>query len=166
MVEIVSRMKPNHPALGILVDRFLRAMHRHDAGRTLPILHAAKLTTPQVAALEFILESKTVSAVATHLGLSRPATSQLIDKLVRGGLVRRKEGETDRRERHVVISAKGRSFIDRLAAARAARFASSLAVLPSPVTARFHSVLEEVVGALSETKGPAGASRTGRSRIP
>ena len=88
-----------------------------------------------------------------------------MDKLVRANLVRRKEGEMDRRERNVILSAKGSSLIDRLAAARAARFASSLAVLPPPVAARFHSVLEEVVGALSETEGLAAASRSPKSGI-
>jgi hypothetical protein len=51
-------MESNHASLGILLERFLRTMHRPDAGRTLPILHAAKLTTPQVAAVEFIPEPK------------------------------------------------------------------------------------------------------------
>ena len=74
-------MKLNGPTLyplGPLVCRFLGAMHRYDAGRALPILCAAKLTTPQLAVLEFTREHYTVSAVATCLGLSQPATSQLI----------------------------------------------------------------------------------------
>jgi hypothetical protein len=51
------------------------AMHRYHAGRTLPILHAVRLTTPQLAVLEFTRQPQTVSAVATYLGLSRPATN-------------------------------------------------------------------------------------------
>ena len=109
-------MKPTgQSALGVLVDCFMRAMHRYDAGRTLPILHAARLTTPQIAVLEFTREPQTVSAVATYLGLSGPATSQLTDKLVREHLVRRMQGTRDRRERIVVLSAKGKSLIDRIA---------------------------------------------------
>ena len=157
-------MKSDHPSVGLLVDRFLRAMHRYDSGRTLPILHAAKLTTPQIAVLEFIREPQTVSTVATYLGLSRPATSQLIDKLVRSGLIHRTEGATDRRERNVILSAKGRSLVDRIAAARAARFASSLEVLPPPVAARFHSVLEEVIAALGEAAGSAAENHP-RGRV-
>ena len=91
-----------------LVTLFLGEMHRFDAGRTLPLLHAAKLTTPQLAALEFVFERRTISAVASYLGLSRPATSQMIHKLVRRGLVRRFEGATDRREKAVVLTPKGR----------------------------------------------------------
>jgi len=130
----------------------MHAMHRYDSGRTLPILHAARLTTPQIAVLEFTRESQTMSAVAIYLGLSRPATSQLVDRLVRVGLVRRAEGTVDRRQRHVILSAKGRSLVDRVAAARAARFDSSLAVLEPALVARLESVLSEVVGTLDEGK--------------
>ncbi len=139
----------------MLVDAFMRGMHRYDAGRTLPVLHAANLTTPQIAALEFTREPRTISAVAAHLGLSRPATSQLIDKLVRGRWVRRVEGTSDRRERNVLLSAKGRSLVDRIASARAARFEASLVVLPPPVAARFRSILEEVIGILAEAGKPS-----------
>jgi DNA-binding MarR family transcriptional regulator len=156
-------MKSTRQSLGLLVDQFLRAMHRYDAGRTLPILHSAKLTTPQIAVLEFTGKPRTVSAIAIYLGLSRPATSQLVDKLVCTGLVRRTEGAVDRRERNVVLTAKGSSLVDRIAAARAARFASSLAVLPKPVATRFHSVLSEVTGALSDAAEPAAAGASTRN---
>jgi DNA-binding MarR family transcriptional regulator len=138
-------------SLGSCVYRFMGAMHRYDAGRTLPLLHAAKLTTPQVAVLEFTREPRTVSTVAAYLGLSRPATSQLVDKLVRRGLVRRVEGTVDRRQRNVILGAKGEALVDRIAAARAARFDSSLAVLKPALAARFGSILNEVIGALSES---------------
>jgi DNA-binding MarR family transcriptional regulator len=136
--------------LGALVARFLAEMHRYDAGRTLPILLAARLTTPQLAALEFVREPRTVSAVAVHLGLSRPATSQLIDKLARKGLVRRTEGTIDRRERNVVLSAKGKSLVGRIAAARAARFDASLAVLSRPGATRLATALAAVVDELEQ----------------
>jgi DNA-binding MarR family transcriptional regulator len=146
-------MKPiEEPSLGLLLDRFLRAMHRFDAGRTLPILHAAELTTPQIAVLEFARDPQTVSAVAVFLGLSRPATSQLIDKLVRRRFVRRTEGTRDRRQRNVVLTAKGRTLVDRIAAARATRFNSSLAVLPPTVADKFHSILGEVINALGKAR--------------
>jgi len=128
-------------SLGALVDGFMREMRRYDAGRTLPILHTANLTTPQIAVLEFAREPRTVSAVAIYLGLSRPTTSQLIDKLARGHLVRRVEGTQDRRKRNVVLSAKGKSLVERIASARAARFEASLAVLSPPIAARFGSIL-------------------------
>lgn len=146
--------------LGLLVQRFLNAMHRYDAGRTLPILHAAGLTTAQVAVLEFAREPQKVSTVATYLGLSRPATSQLVDKLVRGGLIRRVESSVDRRQRNVILSAKGKALVAGIDAARAARFDASLAVLAPAVAARFELVLVEVVDALSGTATPSPPSQS------
>lgn len=135
----------------------MHEMHRYDEGRTLPILYAAGLTTPQLAVLEFADTRKTVSVVAHYLGLSRPATSQLIDKLVRAGLVRRIQGAIDRRERHVILTARGGKLVGRIATARAARFSSSLAVISHPVAARLESALTEAIAEL-------GAARQGPNR--
>jgi len=128
-----------------LVTLFLGEMHRFDAGRTLPLLHSAKLTTPQLAALEFVFERRTISTVASYLGLSRPATSQMIHKLVRRGLVRRSEGAADRREKAVVLTPKGRLQLQQIAAARTARFAESVSVLPKRVVNRLKGALREAV---------------------
>jgi DNA-binding MarR family transcriptional regulator len=145
------------PSLALLVGRFLTEMHRHDAGRTLPLLHAAKLTMPQLAVLEFVRVARTVSAVAVHVGLSRPATSQMIDKLVDRKLVRRSEGAVDRREKALLLSAKGIALLDRISAAREARFKASLAVLSPHVARRLMRALEETVTELerAHTSSPA-----------
>jgi DNA-binding MarR family transcriptional regulator len=136
--------------LGHLVARFMGEMHRFDVGRTLGIMHSAKLTTPQMGVLEFVRSPRTVSAVALHVGLSLPATSQMIEKLVRRRLVRRSESAVDRRERAVVLSASGKALLERIARARSARFEASLAVLPPRAAARLEAVLIEVVGALEK----------------
>lgn len=159
-VSYVKAMEHTRRPLGILVQRFLSSMHCYDAGRTLPILHAAGLTTAQLAVLEFAREPQKVSTVATYLGLSRPATSQLVDKLVRGGLIRRVEGSVDRRQRNVILSAKGKALVARIEAAKAARFDASLAVLAPAVAARFELILAEVVDALSGTGTPFPPSQS------
>lgn len=128
----------------------MHAMHAHDAGRTLPLLHAARLTTPQLAVLEHIRMPRTVSAIANHVGLSRPATSQMIEKLVQRRLVRRFEGSRDRREKAVVLSASGIALLDRIAAARTARFADSLSVLPARIATRLAVALAEAVAILED----------------
>lgn len=145
-----------------LVTLFLGEMHRFDAGRTLPLLHAAQLTTPQLAALEFVFEGRTISAVASYLGLSRPTTSQMIHKLVRRGLVRRSEGATDRREKAVELTAKGRLLLEEIAAARAARFAESISVLPKRTASRLKGALREAVRHMN--KGASARNPGARSR--
>ena len=135
-----------------LVTRFMGEMHRHDAGRTLSLLHAAKLTTTQQAALEFVFEPRTISAVASFLGLSRPATSQMIHKLVKRGLVRRSEGTEDRREKAVILTAKGKGLLAKIATARTARFAASVSVLPRRTAARLKGALRDAVRHLEKTE--------------
>jgi DNA-binding MarR family transcriptional regulator len=127
----------------------MAALHRFDRGRTLPIFQRTGLTTPQLATLEVLRsEPKTVSAVASELGLSRPATSQMVDKLVRKRLVSRAQGLTDRRQRSLVVTARGRALMARIDEARAARFEASLAALPAATRARLDDALTEVVRAL------------------
>lgn len=147
-------MKSNRKPLGELVDRFMHAMHRFDGGRTLPLLHAARVTTPQLAVLELVRTPRPVSEVAAFLGLSRPATSQLVDKLARARLVRRTLGTADRRQRYVTLAASGAALVERVAAARAARFKASLATVPAPLAARLSAVLAEVVAALDNDRRP------------
>jgi DNA-binding MarR family transcriptional regulator len=151
--------RKNRQALAILVAQFMHEMHRYDGGRMLPLVHAAKLTMPQLAVLEFVQVARTVSAVADYAGLSRPATSAMVDKLVRRGLVRRSEGIVDRRERAVALSAKGRALVEKVHAARAARFESSLAVLPAASARRLRAVLTDVVTKLRRGGGEKGAGR-------
>jgi DNA-binding MarR family transcriptional regulator len=141
----------SHVSLAKLVARFFDETHRHDAGRTLPLLHAAKLTAPQLAALEFVSGPRTISAVASFLGLSLPATSQMIQKLVHRGLVRRSESVSDRREKTVVLSARGKALLEKISTARAARFAASISVLPARSATRLKSAVREAVLQMEKT---------------
>ncbi|MGA3033156.1 MAG: MarR family transcriptional regulator [Terracidiphilus sp.] len=126
-------------------------MHRGGAARTLPLLHAAKLTTTQLAAMEFVFDPRTISAVASHVGLSRPAASQMIHKLAGRGLIRRSESATDRREKTVVVTAKGNTLLEKISSARAARFAASISVLSPPVARRLKKALREAALQLEKT---------------
>ena len=155
-IEIVLKVKlksqRDQSPLGQLVAEFLSEMHRYDAGRTLPILYDARLTTPQLAALEFVRTPGTVSALANHLGLSLPATSQTVQKLVRRRLISRSEGATDRRKKILRLTGPGRSLLAEIAAARAKRFEASLTVLSAAVADQLQSALSEAVHALNPTR--------------
>jgi DNA-binding MarR family transcriptional regulator len=150
--------------LGRLVTRFLSEMHRFDAGRTLPLLHESEITTPQLAVLQFATQPRTISALSDHLGLSLPATSQMVQKLVERGLICRSEGVVDRREKRVVLAAPGETLLGAIAAARAARFEASLACLPPPVAARLESALREASDALQHAALEPAAAPSRRTR--
>jgi DNA-binding MarR family transcriptional regulator len=55
-----------------------------------------------------------VSEVADHLRISRPAASMLVDRLVQLELVSRTEDAQDRRRTVVALTPKGRDFVDEL----------------------------------------------------
>jgi len=112
----------------------------------------AGLTAGQLAALEVVRKPRAVSAVANTLGLSRPATSHIVAKLVQSRLVRRTEDTRDKRRRRVSLTPKGQALLDRVSQARAARFEQSLAVVPPRLARRFAAVLCEIVETL-ERKG-------------
>ena len=134
---------------------FMGAAHRYDAGGTLQVMHAIKLTTPQLAVLELTNSPRTVSEVAACIGLSLPATSQMVDKLVRLGLARRYDSSADRRARNVIVTAKGAGLVRRIADARAARFDAALATLPTSLAQRFARILGEVVVSLDAPRQEA-----------
>ncbi len=55
-----------------------------------------------------------VHDIGQEFGVSSAAASQLVDRLVQGGLVARTENPEDRRVRRIALSAKGRALIDRI----------------------------------------------------
>lgn len=136
---------------GTLVE-FLHEMHHYDGGRMLPLVHKAGITLPQMAVLEYVRKARTVSAIAGYSGLSRPATSAMVDKLVRRGYVRRSEGAADRRVRAVGLTAKGEVLLERIRAAREARFEATLAALPAAAVRRLGRVLNDVTASLARAR--------------
>ncbi len=70
----------------------------------------ADLSVPQFRALGFLVRSRSASLsdVADFLGLSAPAASRLIERLVRNGLVIRKIPVTNRRRVALSATPRGR----------------------------------------------------------
>jgi len=147
MSKVISRRSAR---IGALVGELMRVMHRYDRRRTIPIVQSAGLTTGQLATLELARKPRTVSAIAAALGLSLPATSQIVAKLERARLVRRTESDRDKRLRVVSLTPGSRALVNRIAAARAARFQHSFADLPPVLAQRFAETLREVLEVLRQ----------------
>ena len=73
----------------------------------------ARLTSSQIRVLKLIARGQTrsVGDVAKLLGVSNPAASQAVDRLVRRKLVRRTERETDRRANELELTAAARRIL-------------------------------------------------------
>jgi DNA-binding MarR family transcriptional regulator len=59
-----------------------------------------------------------VSAIGSQLGVSNAASSQLIDRLVLQGLIKRSEDKSDRRAKHLAITGKGKALLEQGVEAR------------------------------------------------
>ena len=61
-----------------------------------------------------------VSDIAGYLGVTNAASSKMIDRLVRQGLLERTEDPTDRRAKRITLSAEGRELVQSIIQARRA----------------------------------------------
>jgi DNA-binding MarR family transcriptional regulator len=95
------------------------ALLRDPMRQTIKFLHKHELSYAAVVALMTLRDrgSQSISDLSTEIGLSLAATSQLVDKLVKDGLVRRTATEPDRRRKEVALAAKGQTFLDRVESA-------------------------------------------------
>jgi DNA-binding MarR family transcriptional regulator len=105
MSEIVRLDDVLHQWAEVFMRRNMREFRR--------MIEASDLSPTQMIAL-FRLhyrKSSSVSEIASHLGVSIAAASQLIERLVQSGLVERSENPADRREKLLVLSPKGREMM-------------------------------------------------------
>jgi DNA-binding MarR family transcriptional regulator len=108
-------------ALTALVESLMRTLHsRPPVSEGLAIMNESGLTVPQVVALHVLRLGgpRSVSEIADRIGLSRAATSHLVDRLVGMGMVDRAEDAEDRRQKRVSTTPAADVLIDRLMLSR------------------------------------------------
>ncbi len=72
----------------------------------------------------------TVTSLAAQTRLSLPATSHLVERLVRRGLVERTENPTNRREKCVALTARGHQHLHDMQARTVAAYTTALDGVP------------------------------------
>jgi DNA-binding MarR family transcriptional regulator len=90
----------------------------------------------------------TTADVAVHLGVTKQAAAQLVDRLVRGGYVERRPHPSDRRARLLALTARGAQCM--WAARRAAEHAIDewRAEVPPEESARFEATLRALTASV------------------
>jgi DNA-binding MarR family transcriptional regulator len=104
----------------VQLQRLIGLLNRKSIGESVALMHRSGLTFPQITVL-FALRARgalSVSALAARLRMSLPATSQLAERLVAGGLVERTAHARDRRVRLLRLLAPGLAFLERFTSLR------------------------------------------------
>ncbi|HEY3450253.1 MAG TPA: MarR family transcriptional regulator [Myxococcales bacterium] len=138
------------PDVARLIELFKGLMQAaRPSEAALALMLRLELTLPQILSMARMRQTaQTVSALATELRLTPGAVSRLIDQLVGKGLVRRAEGEEDRRCKRLTLTPAGVEALDQLDGARQADLARMLGRIPPGLRADLAGVLERIVASV------------------
>ncbi|HUZ06561.1 MAG TPA: MarR family transcriptional regulator [Candidatus Paceibacterota bacterium] len=122
---------------------------------------ALGLSLPQVRTLAFLdrARNSSLSALAGHLGLTLPATSRLINGLVKDGLAKRQPVATNRRQVALMLTERGRATLETARNEIRRRLAGAL----KPLSAAEHEKVQralQVLHQIFEPTAPDGNSAT------
>ena len=103
-----------YPPLPIVLRTWVEVfMHRsfRDFRR---FMEGAGISHSQVGALMrlYCVDPCGVSDIGEHLGITAAAASQLVDRLVQQGLLKRTEDKADRRFKNVSLTPKGKALVE------------------------------------------------------
>lgn len=132
--------------LGALIDALMIRISR-PRGRALAFLTRSAVTSDQAILLSLVLSEPgcTPTTLAAKLSLSMPSVSQMIERLVNAGLVRRVEHPSDRRKKTIEVTPKGRTFLARLRSVRIEELESAVASLPASTRGELASAIAAVL---------------------
>lgn len=132
----------------------MRQLHKRISGRVMrdmqDELQALDLSFTQITALHQLRASApmTVTALADGARLSLPATSHLLERLVRRGLVGRQENPDNRREKLVALTDAGRRVVERMDTAFSGAYADTLTGLDPRLVQETQQNLQALLTAL------------------
>jgi DNA-binding MarR family transcriptional regulator len=97
------------------VRRFLDLAIHHSMRQRARIAKATGLSAPQLGILMQLRYHGGcgISEISEHFGITPPAASQMIERLVQSGLVERLEDPADRRARQLALTTRGRTMIEK-----------------------------------------------------
>jgi MarR family transcriptional regulator, organic hydroperoxide resistance regulator len=109
---VATKLERASKAYGKFEDRMVQRVTLGLTSRA----HSLDLSLSELNALFEIKDtpSLTVSAIAKHTQLSLAAASQLVERMVKRGLVIRQENPNNRRQKKVRLSKAGEKLIDTL----------------------------------------------------
>ena len=145
-----------------LLPQLVRGFARHEHND----LSRGKLTLPQLWALEHLSRQARgcpMHALSQALGISRPAATGLMDRLIAQGLARRVEDPKDRRIVRVISTAKGQRVLANIWEQKRRTLIAVFGQISPSDRAQYLLTLEQVVNILGrQPTAPAARQPTRR----
>lgn len=129
---------------------------------------ALDLTMAQMKVL-FVLNHEgpaIVTDLAEALGVSAPSVTGTVERLVRAGLVERRDDPADRRRVINALTPAGQALVERLHQGRRARLLAALARLEAPALDELERGLAALLAALEATAREGEPAGAGGGRRP
>lgn len=130
-------------------DIFTRVLRTLTVG---PLSDDGEVTMAQYQALKHIEHHGpcTIGSLVEGLGISQPAATMLVDRMVKRGLVGREPGRTDRRQMEVSLTDRARDLLRRADEERAERLSKVLSRMDRKEREQLLVSLERFVSAAVE----------------
>lgn len=141
---------------GLMIDHYQRQITELD------------LTLQQAQALRILRrEALTTGKLAEVLGISAPAITQLTDRLVRKGLIERRNCVEDRRCVIVALTERGSELVDAFRERRREVFSGAIGRLSVPEREQVYKALGTMAAAFEEdvAGATAGADKVSKSTV-
>ena len=132
-----------------LLPQLMRGVTRQEHN----YLSRGQITLPQLWALESLVRERAgcqMHEIAASLGISRPAATGLMDRLIAQGLVRREGDQKDRRIVRVRITAKGQKIVDAIWDQKRRTIMKVFGRISPSDRSQYISILERVVTNLTQ----------------
>lgn len=148
----MSEMERN--AVGIILDRFVEGLFRLMLDHHRAQVVEMDLTVVQAQTLTLLRGVPLpTTRLASSLGISAPAMTQLTDRLVRKHLIERRPADRDRRTVIIELTAQGRNVVDRFRKRRSEVFGEALSRLEGLDREEVIAALSKIVVALEGDSG-------------
>lgn len=131
-----------------LLPQMLRGFARRESN----YLSRGKISFPQMAVLEVLCREQgcPMNRLAQALGVTRPAATGLVDRLISQGLASRRGDPRDRRVIRVNVTSKGRRVFSNIWEQKRRMISEVFGRLPAEDRAHYLATLEKVVAILSK----------------
>jgi DNA-binding MarR family transcriptional regulator len=138
----------------------LEILHAHVMARVFPRIagemHMRDMSFSQLTAIMHIFMNgpQTISEIARSTDLTHNAASRMVERLVNAGLLSRKEDPTDRRQKKVELTERGRAFPPSLRQNTVEAYTDLLTGTDPALTARLQAAIEDITPQLPPIPEP------------